>query len=129
MTPTPARSRRGPGRSLKSPLAVASGYSGSAPRGVAEASPALESLALTERQATIAEFEDYLRTTNNRDGRPYEDGSINAYVSPGKNLDAWLTANGIDGTSPSRTPPSSTGTSVSTTWGTGRAGRTRCSGT
>jgi hypothetical protein len=57
----------------------------------------VEGIALTERQATIAEFEDFLRTTNNRDGRPYEDGSINAYVSPAKNLDAWLTANGIDG--------------------------------
>jgi hypothetical protein len=97
MTPTPARSRRAAGRPLKSPLAVASGYAGSAPRGAAEASFAVEGIALTERQATIAEFEDFLRTTNNRDGRPYEDGSINAYVSPPKNLDAWLTANGIDG--------------------------------
>jgi hypothetical protein len=97
MTPTPARSRRAAGRPLKSPLAVASGYAGSAPRGAAEASFAVEGIALTERQATIAEFEDFLRTTDNRDGRPYEDGSINAYVSPPKNLDAWLTANGIDG--------------------------------
>ena len=46
----------------------------------------LEGLILSDRAATLAEFEDFLRTTNNRDGRPYEEASINAYVTPGKNL-------------------------------------------
>jgi site-specific recombinase XerD len=46
---------------------------------------------------TIEEFRDYLCTVNNRDGRPYEDATINAYVYPAKALDAWLTAHGIDG--------------------------------
>jgi hypothetical protein len=32
-------------------------------------------ITLTDRQATLAEFADYLRTTNNRDGRPYEEKS------------------------------------------------------
>ena len=27
---------------------------------------------LSDRESTLAEFEDYLRTVNNRDGRPYE---------------------------------------------------------
>jgi hypothetical protein len=52
----------------------------------------LEGVALCDRAATLAEFEDFLRTTNNRD---FEEGTINAYVRPGKNLDTWLTANGI----------------------------------
>lgn len=77
---------------------MAGGYGGPARRDDAEAADhALRGIALTEREATLAEFEDYLRTANNRDGRPYEDGTINAYVSPAKNLDAWLTAKGMDG--------------------------------
>ena len=52
---------------------------------------------LSDRRATLAEFEDYLRTVNNRDGRPYEEKTINAYVAPGRHLDKWLAANGIDG--------------------------------
>jgi hypothetical protein len=49
--------------------------------------PVPEGLILSDRAATLAEFEDFLRTTNNRDGHPYEEASINAYVTPGKNLD------------------------------------------
>jgi hypothetical protein len=30
----------------------------------------------------------FLRTVNNRDGRPYEEKTIVNYVGPGKNLDA-----------------------------------------
>jgi site-specific recombinase XerC len=51
---------------------------------------------VTERGVTLAEFEEYLRTVNNRDGRPYQEMTINAYVSPARNPDAWLTARGID---------------------------------
>jgi hypothetical protein len=59
--------------------------------------PVVQGVVLTDRGATLAEFEDHLRTSSNRDGRPYEEKTINAYVAPGKNLDAWLTAKGIDG--------------------------------
>jgi site-specific recombinase XerD len=52
---------------------------------------------LSERGATLAEFEDYLRTVNNRDGRPYEERTIVSYVGAGKNLDAWMTGSGTDG--------------------------------
>ncbi len=91
-----AQRRRAAGRTLRSPLAVAGDYvqpdAGGVPDARASAGPAL-----TDRRATLAEFEDYLRTANNRDGRPYEEKTINAYSAPGKNLDAWLTAQGIDG--------------------------------
>jgi hypothetical protein len=42
---------------------------------------------LSDRGATLAEFEDYLRTVNNRDRRPYEEKTISAYVAPGRHLD------------------------------------------
>jgi integrase/recombinase XerD len=71
-TTAPRRPRRGP---LRSPLA-----------GVPDA-----------RAVTIEEFRDYLCTVNNRDGRPYEDATISAYIYPAKALDAWLTAHGVDG--------------------------------
>ena len=51
----------------------------------------------TDRESTLAEFEGYLRTVNNPDGRPYEEKTISVYSVPAKNLDGWLTANGIDG--------------------------------
>jgi hypothetical protein len=52
---------------------------------------------LSEREQTMAEFADYLRTTNNRDGRPYEEKTIEAYLIPCRNQDKWLTASGIEG--------------------------------
>jgi len=61
------------------------------------ARPAWEGPVLSDREATLAEFEDYLRTVNNRDGRPYEGKTISAYAGPGKHLDKWLTAQGVDG--------------------------------
>jgi site-specific recombinase XerD len=48
------------------------------------------------RAVTLAEFDDYLRTVTNRDGRPYEAATINAYTCPAKALDAWTGAQGID---------------------------------
>jgi hypothetical protein len=97
--PIPTTSgRRVPGRPLKSPLAVASGYARPGTAGVPDAeTPVIQGAVLTDRGTTLTEFGDYLRIVNNRDGRPYEEKTINAYVAPGKNLDAWLTANGIDG--------------------------------
>jgi site-specific recombinase XerD len=98
MTTTATRGRRAPGHPLKSPLAVAGGSAASAAASAtAAATPVLESVVLSDRAATLAEFEDFLRTTNNRDGRPFQEATINAYVSPGKNLDAWLTAKEIGG--------------------------------
>jgi site-specific recombinase XerD len=89
---------RAPERTLKSPLAVHSGLQVPAATGIPGVDvPAAQGVALTNRDATLAEFEDYLRTTNSRDGRPYEEATINAYVSPGKTLNAWLAADGIDG--------------------------------
>ena len=92
---TPVRPRRG---ALRSPLAAATqslppptclpADTGTAPSQPAVADP---------RSLTLAEFGDYLRTINNRDGRPYEDATINAYVFPAKALDAWMTANSLDG--------------------------------
>lgn len=46
---------------------------------------------------TLADYADYLRTTNNRKGRPYEDKTVANYFLAGKALDTWLTAQGIDG--------------------------------
>ena len=60
----------------------------------------LQRAVLSDRAATLAEFEDYLRTTNSRDGRPYEEATSNAYISPGKTLDTWLDSSGIDGDFP-----------------------------
>jgi hypothetical protein len=73
---------------LKSPLAVHGEFRVPAAIGVADTGlRAVQAVALTDRAATLAEFEDHLRTTNSRDGRPYEEATINAYVSPGKTLD------------------------------------------
>ena len=52
---------------------------------------------LPPRALQISEFSDYLRTVNSREGRPYEESTISTYVYPAKALDAWMTANGIDG--------------------------------
>ena len=46
---------------------------------------------------TLAEFHDYLRTVNSREGRPYADATMSAYIFSVKALDAWLSANGTDG--------------------------------
>jgi site-specific recombinase XerD len=94
---TATRSRRAPGRMLKSPLAMAGDRAGLAAASDVKAAPVLAGVVLSDRAATLAEFEDFLRTTNTRDGRPFEEATINAYVSPGKNLDTWLTAQGING--------------------------------
>jgi len=95
-----ARSTSGRGMKapLKSPLAMPSG----APVAPADYPADIEgavlaSVVLSDRNATLAEFEDYPRTVNNRDGRPYEEKTISNYVGPGKNLDVWMTASGLDG--------------------------------
>ena len=97
MTAPADRHRRSPGRALKSPLAAP----GTAPdrtdsnSGAPPTAP--RRAALSDRKATLAEFRDYLRTVNNRDGRPFEEKTIAVYCAPARNLDRWMTANKIDG--------------------------------
>ena len=94
-TAYPARPRRGP---LRSPLAA--GPHSPLPEHRPGASPdgsAAHAAAPDPRSVTLDEFDEYLRTVNNRDGRPYEEATINAYVFPAKALDAWMTANALDG--------------------------------
>ncbi|HZR48973.1 MAG TPA: hypothetical protein VFB06_05585 [Streptosporangiaceae bacterium] len=92
---TKTAQRRATGRPLRSPLAAPAAWS--APDQQAGSTRLKAAEDLSDRQATIAEFTDYLRTITNRDNRPYQEASINAYVGPAKNLDAWLTESGIDG--------------------------------
>jgi hypothetical protein len=83
MPTAPAPGRRAAGRPLKSPLAVAAGHSRPPAASAAyDDSPVPSRIVLSDRRATLAEFEDYLRTVNNRDGRPYEEKTINAYAAP-----------------------------------------------
>jgi hypothetical protein len=70
---------------------------------------------LTDRESTLAEFEGYLRTVNNRDGRPYEEKTIGVYLIPARNLDRWLTAAGVDDDFTAVDTRCSTATSASTT--------------
>jgi hypothetical protein len=87
---TPARSHHptrpapahGTTARLKSPLAAPSGTS-AVPVPAADAEGAmLTGTVLSASGATLDEFEDYLRTVNNRDGRPYEEKTIVNYVGP-----------------------------------------------
>jgi len=69
---TSAQRPRTAGRPLKSPLAVTGGC---APADAGEgtgAPPVISGAVVTGRGITLAEFEEYLRTVNNRDGRPYQ---------------------------------------------------------
>ena len=94
------------GRPLKSPLAVASSRIPSPlPASAPGAASSARAAGLSKRETTIAEYEDYLRTTTNRDDRPYEEGTINAYVSPARHLDGWMKGKESTATSPSWTLP------------------------
>ena len=94
-TAYPARPRRGP---LRSPLAAAPHSPLPEHRPGASPDRAATHAAVPDpRSVTLDEFDEYLRTVNNRDGRPYEEATINAYVDPAKALDAWMTANSLDG--------------------------------
>jgi len=63
---------------LKSPLAVSAGTTRTPVLSGAGEGTALTGADLGVRAATLAEFEDYLRTVNNRDGRPYEEKTMSA---------------------------------------------------
>ena len=73
----PAHTRRG---ALRSPLAAATQSPLPPICPPADTGPAPSQLAADARSLTLAEFGHYLRTINNRDGWPYEDTTINAYV-------------------------------------------------
>jgi len=78
-TATSPRPHRGP---LRSPLAAVAHAAPIAdlPGPSARQTPAA---AVPEpRSVTLDEFRDYLRTVNNRDGRPYEETTISAYLFP-----------------------------------------------
>ena len=45
----------------------------------------------------ISEFRDWLRSRTNRNGRPFQADTISAYADAAIALDAWMTAEGIDG--------------------------------
>jgi integrase/recombinase XerD len=93
-TATATRARKPSAEVLKSPHAAPSSWPG---RAGPAARTAPGQVNLSVRQATIAEFTDHLRTTTNRDKRHYQQASIDAYVYPARNLDAWLSASGFDG--------------------------------
>jgi hypothetical protein len=129
MTANGSAARRRAGQPMKSPLAAHSRgtthgrvpeLAGSATQGIsrAEAGP---------RAVTLADYADYLRTTNTRKGRPYEEKTVENYFFfsfAGKALDTWMTGQGIDGDSRCATPRCSTGSSATTSPSAARAGRT-----
>jgi hypothetical protein len=69
MTTNQITSRHSARRPLKSPLAVPGGPSRSAATAPGTIDVPATREALSDRAVTRAEFEDYLRTTNNRYGR------------------------------------------------------------
>jgi hypothetical protein len=78
-TAAPARPRRGP---LRSPLAAAPHSSSAAIRPGGRPDRAAAHAAVPDpRSVTLDEFDEYLRTVNNRDGRPYEEATISAPTS------------------------------------------------
>ena len=82
MTVQAGRGRRSPGRVLKSPLAAPGAAPVPSPDALGSLTCALGRAALTDREATLAEFQGYLRTVNNRDGQPFEEKTITAWGRP-----------------------------------------------
>jgi len=97
MATSTLRGGRTPSRALKSPLAVPGASTVSSPDAFGSPTSSPGRAALTDREATLAEFQGYLRTVNNRAGRPFEEKTITAYSDPVKSLDRWMTANGVSG--------------------------------
>jgi site-specific recombinase XerD len=90
--PNPAVS---PSRPRKSPLRVASG----APHGVdfRDARTAGPASGPGLRKMMISEFCESLRTRTNKHKRPFQEQAITAYKVAARALDAWMTAEHIDG--------------------------------
>ena len=93
MTVQTAPARRPSGGPVKSPLAAHSHGT----TAVARTRIGTPGTSKSPRGASIADFSDYLRTTNNRNGRPYEEATVENYVFAARALDRWMTAEGIDG--------------------------------
>ena len=93
MTVQTAPAHRPGRRPVKSPLAAHSHGTAAIPRTRTDTTGTSKS----PRDASIADFCDYLRTTNNRNGRPYEEATVENYVFAARALDRWMTAKGIDG--------------------------------
>jgi hypothetical protein len=72
MTAPAVRGRRSTGRVLKSPLAAPGASTAASADTFGSLAFAPGHAKLTDREATLAEFQGYLRTVNNRDGRPFE---------------------------------------------------------
>ena len=96
MTVTTTAAHRPGGRPLKSPLAAHS-YGTSVSAAPQAPAAAFASLDDCPRALTLSDFADYLRTTNNRQGRPFEEATVDNYVYAARALDAWMTTEGIDG--------------------------------
>ena len=62
-----------------------------------EAEEAPELTAGQLRRLMISEFRDWLGTRTNRNGRPFQPDTISAYADAAIALDAWMTAESIDG--------------------------------
>jgi integrase len=99
MTTTTTRraGHRAPGRPLRSPLASPSGHTAALPTRAAADEAALAWAEVPPRTLQLSEFASYLRTVNNRDGRPYDDSTVKTYVYLAKALDRWMEANHIHG--------------------------------
>ncbi len=93
MTVQTAPARRPASGPVKSPLAAHSHGTTTVARTQMDTPGTLKS----PRDASIADFSDYLRTTNNRNGRPYEDATVENYVFAARALNRCMTAEGIDG--------------------------------
>ena len=93
MTVQTAPARRPASGRVKSPLAAHSHGTTVIARTQMDTPGTLKSA----RDASIADFCDYLRTTNNRNGRPYEEATVENYVFAARALDRWMSAKGIDG--------------------------------
>ena len=85
------------GRPLKSPLAAPPGPGASTTAGRTGLVTAESRLNLLPRARQMADLAEHLRSITNRWGRPNEESTISTYVYPAKALDAWMTAQDIDG--------------------------------
>jgi len=90
MTVQTAPAHRPGRRPVKSPLAAHSHGTAAITRTRTDTTGTSKS----PRDASIADFCDYLRTTNNRNGRPYEEATVENYVFAARALDRWMTAKG-----------------------------------
>jgi len=99
MTANGSAARRRAGQPMKSPLAAHSRGTthGRVPELAGSAAQGISRAEMGPRAVTLADYADYLRTTNTRKGRPYEEKTVENYFFAGKALGTWMTGQGIDG--------------------------------